>query len=180
MYSIDNIYLIFTVIIVCDRHPFIVRMVGKRAIEKRPAASFNLKIWCARVGESHYFPILRRFDVQNSVLRCRQVGRHWWGKNGHPGRRRDNKKISLCGSGGRSIWNSRRKFYQVFDLLEEAWDSGWTRRCDRGLRRVVSRMQLFHCKILESHRFTEPSLRAAGKHDELLSSILARPRISYH
>lgn len=52
------------------------------------------------VGESHYFPILRRFDVQNSVLRCRQqveraLAREKWSFRE---RRGDNKKIAPCGS----------------------------------------------------------------------------------
>lgn len=80
----------------------------------------------------------------------------------------NNKKLAPCGEQVSEIF-SRRKFYQVFDLL--CAESGLATRKRAGRRdpgdesrsgverRVASRnAALFHRKPLESHRFTEPSL----------------------
>lgn len=188
MHSADNIYIWYlrspysrkistTSFIVPKRQ----MQKEKRAIEERPVAPFNLKIWCAR-AESRREPLfsnftpLRRAKQRLTVSTTSRTG-VGAGEMVAPGEKKRQQK-------DRAVWfraRKGRKKYLKFstEVLSSfrpagssAWEA-WTGRCDLGvLRRVASRMQLFHCENPSNRRrFTEPSLYSS-KHDELLSSIL--------
>jgi len=99
--------------------------------------TFNLKICCATsVSDSrgHYFPILR-FDVQNSILQCWQVGQRCCGEKWLFREKMRQQK-------DRAVWY-REKYLKFspgsFIKFSTCWKwgrgrdgTGWERRCDRG------------------------------------------------
>lgn len=129
-----------------------------------------------RAGESHYFSIFHRFDVQNSVLRCRQVERcgallREKRLSRRKTRQQEDRVVQRRWVVSKIL---SRKFYQVFDLrnwvkTRENWGNGIEARKERLFLESVSLS--LHFLELSIVRVRHVFVTCYGKANELLSSI---------